>query len=383
MKIKKFVARDYQTALKQAKQEMGRDAIILHSHQVRRKGLLAFLLPPQVEITVAVDEALKVNTDRRREAVLPPTRPDDLLLSHEQGYTGNNLEEELKKMNALMMEIKTKMNELELIKGMSGQVQEFYHALVANQVDREVALKIATSVESRLPQGSRTDENWAVEVCLHTLGEYVQGVKPIDLTGDKKGKLVFMVGPTGVGKTTTIAKLAANMTFVDRKKVALITLDTYRISAADQLRTFAEIIGIPISVVFTTDEFNAAMEKYQEKDIIFVDTAGRSPYNRQQMEELKQFVTVARPDETLLVLSVTTETSDMVNIYEQFKAIGIDKVVFTKVDETYNYGQILNAIYQIKKPIAYLTTGQNVPDDIEVPDSLHLARMVLGKGEVL
>lgn len=189
-----------------------------------------------------------------------------------------------------------------------------------------------------------------------------------------------MVGPTGVGKTTTIAKLAANMSFLEGKEVALITLDTYRVSAAQQLRTFADIIGIPISVVFNPQDLGEAIKQYQKKDIIFVDTAGRSPYKDEHMGELQDFIEAANPDETILVLSVTTDSRDLINIYQQFNLIGVDKIIFTKLDESCNYGRILNTIYHIRKPIAYLTTGQNVPDDIEVPDTLELARTLLREG---
>jgi len=126
-----------------------------------------------------------------------------------------------------------------------------------------------------------------------------------------------------------------------------------------------------------------ALEQYRERDLIFVDTAGRSPYNSEQMEELREFVNIARPDETILVMSVTTDNNDLIKIYQRFQSIGVDKLIFTKLDETYNYGSILNALYEIKKPIAYFTTGQNVPDDIEVPDALRLAQRLLRRDEVL
>ena len=163
--------------------------------------------------------------------------------------------------------------------------------------------------------------------------------------------------------------------------MALITLDTYRISAADQLRTFAEIIGIPISVVFTPEDMLEAITKYQDKDIVFVDTAGRSPHNDLQMQEIKQFIEMVKPDETILVLSATTNSADLIQICNRFSVLGIDKLIFTKMDETYRYGQILNAIQEVRIPVAYFTNGQNVPDDIETPDYHHLARMLLRKDE--
>lgn len=390
MKIKKFVARDYQTAIKLAKKEMGMDAIILHTRQIKRNALLARFMPSQVEITVAIDDTIQVSSDlaRTRKMDSPQSIPKveaqtTFVPPVKENRKEPELIEEIKRMNLLMSEMRSKLYEVELMRGLSEQVQLFYNALIRNNVNHQIALQIAASVEARLPKDYSVDNKWALEVCLHTLREYVQDVSPIELINHGRATLVFLVGPTGVGKTTTIAKLAANMTLLEGKKAALITLDTYRISAADQLRTFAEIIDISISVVFSPVEFMEALAKYKDMDIVFVDTAGRSPYNQEQLDELKQYVEIARPDETILVLSVTTETNELVAIYNRFEQVGIDKVIFTKIDETFSYGQILNALYEIKKPIAYITNGQSVPDDIEVPDALNLARLLLGKDEIL
>ncbi|NLX02711.1 MAG: flagellar biosynthesis protein FlhF [Syntrophomonadaceae bacterium] len=395
MKIKKYVARDFKTAIQRAKEEMGRDAIILHTRQVKKGGILGLLYPPRVEITVVVDDKLQVNTDRLRSGnttgVPAAVKPEiaasidtiSAINSSENSSREDEVLQEIQKMKNLMTDIKSRMYEVEVIKGMPEQVQQFYETLINNNVDRDIALKVINSVATRLPKDGISDDAWARDVCLHTLQEVIQQVQPIQVKAERKGMIVFLVGPTGVGKTTTIAKLAANLTFLDSKSVALITLDTYRVSAAEQLRTFAEIIGIPISVVFTPTDLMLAIEQYREKDLIFVDTAGRSPYNSEQMEELREFVNIARPDETILVMSVTTDNNDLINIYQRFQSIGVDKLIFTKLDEAYNYGSILNALYEIKKPIAYFTTGQNVPDDIEVPDALRLAQRLLRRDEVL
>lgn len=396
MKIKKYVAKDFKTAIQKAKTEMGRDAIILHTRQIKKGGILGILYPPRVEITVVVDDNLQVNSDRVK--VIPSssaTTTTELTASIENSNSvspiktsDNSLREakvldELQKMKNLMSDIKSRMYEVEVIKGMPGQVRNFYETLVNNHVEPDIALNVVNSVASRLPQDGSSDDAWVRDVCLHTLQESIHQIQPIQINSERKGMVVFMVGPTGVGKTTTIAKLAANLTFMESKDVALITLDTYRVSAAEQLRTFADIIGIPISVVFTPADLMLAIGQYREKDIIFVDTAGRSPYNAEQMQELQEFVTIANPDETILVLSVTTESNDIINIYQRFQAIAVDKLIFTKLDETYNYGPILNALYETKKPLAYFTTGQNVPDDIEIPDSLRLAQMLLRRDEAL
>lgn len=390
MKIKKYVAKDYQTALKQAKEEMGRDAIILQSRQIKRRGLLSFFYAPLVEITVAADNTLQVHTDRLRK----PSAPSPELVKTDQpvktiltdtslASRDDELLSELQNMKGLIEEIKSSMYELELIGGLPEQLQALYEILVNNHVDREIALTIVSNLSSRLSESGLDGFGQARELCLLALQEYFCEVQPIEVAPDKKGTVVFIVGPTGVGKTTTIAKLAANMAFMEGKDVALVTLDTYRISAAEQLRTFAEIIGVPITVVFDNTDLGTAIEEFKEKDLIFVDTAGRSPNNPGQIDELRGFIDTAHPDETILVLSVTTDSSDLLHIYQQFEKVGIDKVIFTKLDETYHYGTILNTIYEIKKPIAYFTTGQNVPDDIEVPDSSKMARLLLRRDGTL
>jgi flagellar biosynthesis protein FlhF len=384
MKIKKFLASDYRTAIRQAKSEMGRDAIILHSRQVKRSGIIGWFTPPQVEITVAMDDTLQVYADRSRQnmaATSWPTVAPVKPVPAPQTDTAKEMEllDGIKRMNYLMEEMRNQLHEVESTKGLSQPVQDFYQTLIKNRVKPEVAMNIAISVQNRLPQDPGIETEWAYEVCLHTLREYVKNISPIGVSHSKTGRLVFLIGPTGVGKTTTVAKLAAKMTFLEGKKAALITLDTYRVSAADQLRTFADIMGIPLSVVFSDTEILEAVDQYQDKDVILVDTAGSSPFNQEQIGNLERFVKVAQPDEIILVLSVTTDSDDLLNIYHQFESIGIDKIVFTKLDEAMTFGQILNVLYETRKPIAYVTTGQNVPDDIEIPDSTCLARMFLGE----
>lgn len=395
MRIKKYIANDFQEAIKRAKKEMGQDAIILHTRHIRKRGLLGLFSHPQVEITVAMDDTLQVDYDRFRNAAAAaaaattaaaPT-PSQVCPAQtpfsEPVFKEPEVVQEIQKMRDIMADIKTKMFEVESMKGVSEQVESFYNILISNNVNKDIALKIAGNIEARLPSNKNVDPNWVREVCLHTLQEYITDIKPIKADPERKGKIIAMIGPTGVGKTTTIAKLAANLTFLEGKQVALITLDTYRISAADQLKTFAEIINIPIRVVFTANDLLDAIQEFKDQDVVFIDTAGRSPFNNEHMQELNQFVNIAQPDETILVMSVTTESTDLVNIFERFNIMKIDKLIFTKLDETENYGQILNAICEIKIPVAYFTTGQNVPDDIEIPEPLGFARMLLGEDETL
>lgn len=388
MKIKKYLADDFQTAIQRAKREMGRDAIILNSRQINTKGIFGLFAKKKVEITVAIDDDLRLETDHLRRPVpdkvsnstiKPSVAPAAAMMNASEVL----VMEEINKMQEIMADIKNKMYEVEMIKGFHEPVQEIYNLLINNHVDKAIALTIASSVENRLPSGKIVDGNWVQEVSLHTLQEFVNEVQPIVVEKNRQARVVVLVGPTGVGKTTTIAKLAANFTFADAHRTAFITLDTYRISAAEQLRTFAEIIGIPIKVVFSPSDLEEAIQSFIDRDIIFIDTAGRSPYNNEQMDELQQFIDAARPDETILVLSVNTESDDLIRIYERFNTIGVNKLIFTKLDETTRYGQLLNVFNQIKTPLAYFTTGQSVPDDIEVPDAQNIARMLLRKEEAI
>lgn len=177
-------------------------------------------------------------------------------------------------------------------------------------------------------------------------------------------KYINVIGPTGVGKTTTLAKIAANIILRQQKSVGFITTDTYRIGAIEQLKTYANILDVPLEVCYSLEDFEHATKKLEECDVILIDTAGRNFRNKKYVEDLMQVVDYKREMETLLVLSMTAKQDDLEEIYQQFSAIKIDAFVFTKLDETSSYGAMINLIVACKKGAAYITTGQNVPDDI-------------------
>lgn len=197
-------------------------------------------------------------------------------------------------------------------------------------------------------------------------------------TGNFKGK-VALVGPTGVGKTTTIAKLAGRLALVNKKKVGLITIDTYRIGAIEQLKTYAEIMNIPFKVVITIKEMEEAIEYMSDCDVILIDTTGRSSKNTMQISELRAFIEKADPDYVNMVVSATTKNKDIRTILDGYSDLGYDSVIITKLDETTVYGSIYNIVKRANKPISFVTVGQNVPDDIKVPEKEELARFILGE----
>lgn len=200
-------------------------------------------------------------------------------------------------------------------------------------------------------------------------------------TGTFKGK-VALVGPTGVGKTTTIAKLAGRLALVEKKKVGLITIDTYRIGAIEQLKTYAEIMNIPFKVVITIKEMGEAIESMSDCDVILIDTTGRSSKNTMQISELRAFIEKAQPDYVNMVVSATTKNKDIKTILNGYSDLGYDSVIVTKLDETTVYGSIYNIAKRANKPVSFITIGQNVPDDIKVPSKEELARFILGEETV-
>ena len=202
----------------------------------------------------------------------------------------------------------------------------------------------------------------------------------ISLTKNKP-KVVFFIGPTGVGKTTTIAKIASRFKVEQEKKVALLTADTYRIAAAEQLRTYANILDTPLSIIYTPEDIGKEIEKFADYDLVLVDTAGFSHKNDGQREDMKRplkNLPAQYERQIYLVLSATTKYKDLIEITDIYDEFCDFHLIFTKLDETSAYGNILNIKLHTGAQLSYVTTGQNVPDDIEVVDTQKLVKLLLG-----
>ena len=195
-------------------------------------------------------------------------------------------------------------------------------------------------------------------------------------------RVIALVGPTGVGKTTTVAKLAATFKLKQNLKVGLITADTYRIAAVEQLRTYAQIIGLPLQIVTGPQELSAAMDQMQQFDVVLIDTAGRSQKNTDRLDELSTLLQIVKPHETHLVLSATASQRVLMQTIDKFEAVRPDRLIFTKLDEAVTLGAMLNVAERVKKPLSYITTGQEVPHQIEACDADRLAQRLLGKEAV-
>jgi flagellar biosynthesis protein FlhF len=187
------------------------------------------------------------------------------------------------------------------------------------------------------------------------------------------------IGPTGVGKTTSIAKLAANFALYENRRVGLITADTYRIAAVEQLKTYAEIMEVPLEVIYTPDEMKRALDLYESFDTILIDTAGTSSRNKMQINELKNLLEAIPLTDTFLVLSATTRNKDLIEVIDNYSIIKTNRILFTKLDETSTYGCLLNVINYTNNALSYITIGQSVPEDIEEADPDRIASLVLGE----
>ena len=253
-----------------------------------------------------------------------------------------------------------------------------YQKLVENMVAKELASDIIAGLQRDLRPEMLANKEIVREKLAERLEKLIPTAGPIKKTKANGPHIVALIGPTGVGKTTTIAKLAANLKLREKRRVGLITIDTFRIAAIDQLKRYADILGAPLKVVGSPEDIRGAIDGMSDCDFILIDTAGRSPKDSLKLVELKQFMTYAQPDDVFLVLSTTSCESAVELAVEEFSKVRVDKLIFTKLDEAAQLGVVLNVCRKIGKGLAYVTNGQDVPDDIEEGHGKKLANLILG-----
>ncbi|MBU7008285.1 flagellar biosynthesis protein FlhF [Phosphitispora fastidiosa] len=390
MRVKRYVAETLQDAMLKVKMDMGKDAVILHTRKFKEGGFFGFFGKVRFEVTAAVEEA------RPAQNPAPAGKPaQDMpgmqgkmgtgrmtaITMEEPAETSeeeHDLHEELQEMKDMLSEVMNQIDMAQDIKSLPKPVQRFHQILTDNDVDDRLTKKMLQNILKQIPR----EEIGNSEIIRKSLEKQVLRLlkkpRPVSFKRQALGQQsIVLVGPTGVGKTTTIAKLAATFSIIDQKKVALITADTYRVAAVEQLKTYGEIIGIPVDVVYTPQELQKAIARHTDKDLVLIDTAGRSHKNDEQMSELRTFLEIAEPSDVFLVLSATTRYRDMMDIVNSYGDIPVSRLVFTKLDETSTYGPILNVVSSTQKHLSYVTVGQNVPDDIEIADPSKIANMIM------
>ena len=249
--------------------------------------------------------------------------------------------------------------------------------LIGNGVEEEIAENLIEDVHRAISGDALSDADLIDQNLIDRIAQIMVPSGPIGPKRERGPSVAALIGPTGVGKTTTLAKLAANGKFSEDKKVALISADTYRIAAVEQLGTFADIAEIPMEVAYTPLEMKEAVAHHQDKDLILIDTVGRSEKNLEQLLELKGLIHNASPDEVHLVISANMKCGDVLEAVKNFGIMSVDRLLFTKLDETSSFGTMLNVVQAVRKPISYVTDGQNVPEDIALANSKALAERVL------
>ena len=420
MIIKKYVGKTESEATEEAKRELGQNIVVMNVRPAKKTGFFSFFQAQKIEVTVALEEESEkpVRTYTPDKNIRPAIRnvakaeesQRDTIIASSNGSAGRTtgdikddnsaIEEKLDNLSNLLEKnfLKSERDDKALDKPVpeneepvtkssaSSDISEenlsfiklLYNTLIENEVDEIYVNQLTDEVEKISKPGLPFD--YALSNVYQKMVLKFGKSEPIEPNTDGPKAEIF-IGPTGVGKTTTIAKLATELRVNQKKKVALLTVDTYRIAAAEQLRTYASILEIPFRVIYSVEEMKQAAEDFNDYDYIMVDTAGHSLHNEELKQGVEAFIRTleeAMDCENYLVLSATTKYRDLIEIADAYSEMVAYKLIFTKMDETGAKGNLYNIRIHTGAPIAYITNGQNVPDDIAVFDAQRIVKNLLG-----
>ncbi|WP_153720419.1 flagellar biosynthesis protein FlhF [Sporosarcina cascadiensis] len=350
MKMKKYTAPTMVEAMKKVREDFGDDAVILSSSVIKSKGFLGLFQKRSVEVVAGFDQkAEKPIYEPPARAVLP-ARSD----------AAESLQAEMQEMKKMIKGMQQSDRTLEKYP------DELIPLLVKLQTQGLAHEYIAEAGDALYEQMKKEKKDFTETEQLELLKQWFSAkLREVSFGGiSYTKKYINVLGPTGVGKTTTIAKIAARALLEEKKKIGFITTDTYRIAAIEQLRTYANLLQAPVEIAYNATDFAAAIEKLQDRDLIFIDTAGRNYKETKFVEDLQRLVDFSLDMETFLVLSTTSKEQDMDIIIERFEKFPIEKFIFTKTDETSSVGSMINLMLKYSIGMAYFTDGQEVPEDI-------------------
>jgi flagellar biosynthesis protein FlhF len=388
MELKTYRAATMHEALAMVRHDLGPDAAVLHTREVQSRRFFGWLNGPrEIEVTASRGVNVPSRLPGRSQYEEERSREDDVRLRHDaphapavagakpQAEVSEAMQSQLSELQQMVEELCRRSDAPN--HDLPEELFQLFTDLLDSDLNEELARELVERVRSET-RGSQIDDLLMVKARLARMIESEVRVSGPIQTPPGRCRLVALVGPTGVGKTTTIAKLAANYRLKEKRRVGLITVDTYRIAAVEQLRTYADIIDLPMQVVSTPREMREAVNRMDDLDLILLDTAGRSPKDEVRIQELRAFLTEADADEVHLVLSSVAGGRVLEQTAERFAAVGTTAMILTKLDESSGLGNILPLVRTSKLPLSYLTHGQNVPDDIEVAESMRVARLILG-----
>lgn len=395
-----------------ARKELGPGVVVMNVKNVKHKGIMRFFKNPRKEVTVALEEeserfssAVKdiarvvseqnAGGERKAQSAAAETpvqepaggnqkAPVPQQILERAAEASNTLENKLDSLQNLLQEtlVKPEEKKPEIEEREPTEAENFlkllYNTMIDNEVDEHYANQIIDTLD--------VNEKKEVPINYYLADVYQKIIlkfgKSSRITEAKRNpKVLYFIGPTGVGKTTTIAKIASRFCVDHKKKLALLTTDTYRIAAAEQLRTYANILDVPIRVIYSVEEIQHAFEEFADCDYILVDTAGHSHYNEEQRQAIGEFIHAADDKverEVYLVISATTKYRDMISIADSYAELTDYKLIFTKLDETEALGNLLNLRMRTNAEISYVTDGQNVPDDIAPFNPQSTVKQLLG-----
>ncbi|MDQ0270211.1 flagellar biosynthesis protein FlhF [Cytobacillus purgationiresistens] len=378
MKVKKFIASSMPEAMKQIRAELGNDAVILNTRNIKTGGFLGLFQKESLEVLAAIDPVHSAEKKMQQQINRQLTTDNHITATQTlHASTSNDA--------TLLLEEITNLKKLVSGLNPNGQTPSaetpapIHHALellIRQEFDDEyIQIMKVSLLEKWYMSGSDATNEEVFQWLRALLKDQIKDIPFGGVSFSKK--YVNVVGPTGVGKTTTLAKMAAESVIKHQKRVAFITTDTYRIAAIDQLKTYAKILDVPLEVCYSSEDFKQAIAAFSHYDAVFIDTAGRNFRNEQYVIELNEMLGMSDELETFLVLALTAKQTDMKDICNQFSAMDIDRFIFTKIDETSSTGSLYNLVLSNKKGIAYITNGQDVPDDLIVGSAEELLNVVM------
>ncbi|MFC4404562.1 flagellar biosynthesis protein FlhF [Gracilibacillus xinjiangensis] len=366
MKVKKIKGATMPEVMQVVRRELGQDAVILNSKEIYEGGFLGLFKKKKIEVLAAIDQQMTGASQKQQT----PAKKTVQNIDDNNRHNNEAILNEIKEMKRWIQKSTEKESDL------PHTYQLMLNHLIDHEVNQTIAHELIDNIHKRNSEEEsdlgklRAELAFEIKHRLANKGQYGNHLF------DKQ--IIQLVGPTGVGKTTTIAKLAAHCVLNEKKRVALITTDTYRIAAIEQLKTYSKILDVPIEIAYSLDDYNRAREKFVDYDIVLVDTAGRNFRDEKYVKELGNVINLHEDVDTYLVLSLTSRTRDMEDIYKQFQTVPLKQIIFTKKDETTVYGSAINMCLENNIGIAFITNGQDVPDDIDEATIDNIAKLIVG-----